>query len=110
MITYQDFLKVDIRVGTIIEANLFPEARKSAYRLLIDFGPEMGLKRSSAQITQHYRCEELMGKQILAVVNFPPKKIGPFESEVLVLGLSDQQESIVLVSPDLSVANGQKLH
>lgn len=110
MITYADFLKVDIRVGTIIEAQQFPEARKPAYQLRVDFGPEIGIKKSSAQITQHYRPEDLVGKQVVAVVNFPPKQIGPFISEVLVLGLSDSEESIVLVSPDQRVVNGQKLH
>jgi tRNA-binding protein len=110
MITYQDFVQVDIRVGTILEALPFPEARKPAYQLLIDFGSELGKKKSSAQITQHYRCEDLIGKQVLAVVNFPPKQIGPFRSEVLVLGLSDDQEAIVLVSPDQRVVNGRKLH
>lgn len=110
MITYQDFIQVDIRIGTILEAHPFPEARKPAYQLLIDFGPELGMKKSSAQITEHYDCEHLIGKQILAVVNFPPKQIGPFRSEVLVLGLSDDQEGIVLVSPDQRVINGRKLH
>lgn len=110
VITYDDFIQVDIRVGTIKEAYPFPEARKPAYQLVIDFGPELGIKKSSAQITQHYRCEELINKQVLAVVNFPPKKIGPFLSEVLVLGLSDEQETIVLVSPDQRVPNGKKLH
>lgn len=110
MITYEDFVQVDIRIGTIIEARPFPEARKAAYQLLIDFGPELGMKKSSAQITHHYDCKALMGKQVLAVVNFPPKQIGPFRSEVLVLGLSDDQEAIVLVSPDQRVVNGRKLH
>lgn len=110
MITYQDFVQVDIRIGTIIEARPFPEARKSAYQLVLDFGPELGEKKSSAQITHHYRCEDLIGKQVLAVVNFPPKQMGPFRSEVLVLGLSDDQEAIVLVSPDRRVVNGRKLH
>lgn len=110
MITYQDFEKVDIRVGTIVEAKPFPEARKPAYQLIVDFGLELGMKRSSAQITHHYACEDLIGKQVLAVVNFPPKQIGPFQSEVLVLGLSDEQGMIVLVSPDQRVVNGRKLH
>jgi tRNA-binding protein len=103
-------MQIDIRVGTIIEARPFPEARKPAYQLLIDFGPEVGVKKSSAQITQHYRCEDLVHKQVLAVVSFPPKQIGPFRSEVLVLGLSDEQGAIVLVSPDQPVPNGEKLH
>jgi tRNA-binding protein len=110
VITYQDFMQVDIRVGTVVKADPFPEARKPAYLLLIDFGHDLGLKKSSAQITQHYSCDELIGKQVLAVVNFPPKQIGPFRSEVLVLGLSDEQGSIILVSPDHRVINGQKLH
>jgi tRNA-binding protein len=110
VIAYQDFMQVDIRVGTVVKADPFPEARKPAYLLLIDFGHELGLKKSSAQITQHYSCDELIGKQVLAVVNFPPKQIGPFRSEVLVLGLSDEQGSIILVSPDHRVINGQKLH
>ena len=110
MITYQDFEKVDIRIGTIVEAKIFPEARKPAYQLLVDFGTELGMKRSSAQITSHYLCEDLIGKQVLAVVNFPSKQIGPFKSEVLILGLSDDQDAIVLVSPDQRVVNGRKLH
>lgn len=110
MITYQDFEQVDIRVGTIIQADPFPQARKPAYQLRIDFGQEIGIKRSSAQITQHYQPQELIGKQILAVVNFAPKQIGPFISEVLVLGLSDPIGQIVLVAPDQYVPNGEKLH
>jgi tRNA-binding protein len=110
VITYDDFVQVDIRIGTVMEARPFPEARKPAYQLQIDFGPELGMKKSSVQITQHYCCEALVGKQILAVVNFPPKQIGPFRSEVLVLGLSDPEGFIVLVSPDHRVLNGQKLH
>jgi tRNA-binding protein len=110
MITYQEFDQVDIRIGTIVEANPFPAARKPAYQLIVDFGFELGMKKSSAQITHHYRCEDLIGKQVLAVVNFPPKQIGPFRSEVLVLGLSDDQGAIVLVSPDKRVVNGRKLH
>lgn len=110
MITFQDFEKVDIRVGTIVEAHPFPEARKAAYQLIIDFGPAVGLKKSSAQITQHYRTDDLLGKQVLAVVNFPSKQVGPFRSEVLVLGLSDEQEAIVLISPERRVVNGKKLH
>lgn len=110
MITYQDFEQVDIRVGTIIQADFFPQARKPAYQLRIDFGQEIGIKRSSAQITQHYQLQELIGKQILAVVNFPPKQIGPFVSEVLVLGLNDPIGQIVLVAPDQQIPNGGKLH
>ncbi|CUI17676.1 Protein csaA [Candidatus Protochlamydia naegleriophila] len=110
MITYQEFEKVDIRVGTIIQADLFPQARKPAYQLRIDFGEKIGIKRSSAQITQHYQLQELIGKQVLAVVNFAPKQIGPFVSEVLVLGLSDPIGQIVLIAPDKQVPNGGKLH
>lgn len=109
MITYQDFENVDIRVGTIIEVYDFPEARKPAYQLLIDFGTKIGVKRSSAQITRHYSKETLLGKRVLAVVNFPEKQIGPFFSQVLVLGLPDEQGDIVLIGPDYQVPNGGKL-
>lgn len=109
-ITIQDFLKVDIRIGEILEASVFKEAKKPAYKLIIDFGPEVGIKKSSAQITIHYRPEELIGKQIAAVVNFPPRQIGPFMSEVLTLGFSDSNGDISLFSPDISVPNGSKLH
>lgn len=109
MITYNDFEKVDIRVGTIIEVNDFPEARKPAYKISIDFGPEIGIKRSSAQITKHYSKNELMGKQVLAVVNFPEKQIGSFFSQVLTLGLPDDNGNVVLVNPGLKVPNGVKL-
>lgn len=110
MITYEDFLKVEIRAGTIIAVEEFPEARKPAYKLTIDFGPEIGQKRSSAQITALYKKEDLLNKQIIAVVNFPPKKVGPFTSEVLVLGLSDTSQSISLVRPDHHIPNGNRLH
>lgn len=110
MITYDDFMKVDIRVGRILAVEEFPEAHKPAFKMTIDFGSEVGVKRSSAQITANYRKEDLIGKQVIAVVNFPPKQIGPFVSEVLVLGLSDDQKRIVLVAPDSPVPNGQKLH
>lgn len=107
-IDYADFLKVDIRVGTIVCAEDFPEARKPAYKLEIDFG-DLGRKRSSAQITRHYRKEDLVGKQIIAVVNFPKKQIGKFFSEVLVLGLPDDNGDIVLLEPTQKVPNNGKL-
>jgi tRNA-binding protein len=109
-ITYDDFTKVDIRSGTIIEAKEFPEARKPAYQLTIDFGEEIGQKKTSAQITAHYTIETLVGKQVIAVVNFPAKQIGPFMSEVLVLGLSDENDDIVLLQPERAVPNGKKMH
>jgi tRNA-binding protein len=108
-ITYQAFENVEIRVGTIIAIEPFPEARKPAYKLTIDFGSEIGIKKSSAQITTHYNAETLVGKQILAVVNFEPKQIGPFISEVLTLGVADDAQTIVLVGPDRSVPNGARL-
>lgn len=111
MITYDDFTKVDIRVGTIVEAKPFPEARKPAYQLMIDFGADIGCKKSSAQIVGQYSdYSKLVGMQVLAVVNFPPKQIGPFRSEVLTLGLSDDKGHIILVSPHQKVPNGSKLH
>lgn len=109
MINYSDFEKVDIRVGTILEVNDFPEARKPAFKLLIDFGNEIGQKKSSAQITNHYSKEQLIGMQVLAVVNFPSKQIGPFVSEVLTLGLADENNNVVLVGPQQLVPNGKKL-
>ncbi|WP_149588761.1 tRNA-binding protein [Tabrizicola flagellatus] len=108
-ITYDDFARVDIRVGRITRAEPFPEARKPAYRLWVDFGPEIGEKRSSAQITKHYRLEDLVGRQVLAVVNFPPRQIGPVLSEVLVLGLPDAEGAVVLIGPDQEVPLGGKL-
>lgn len=105
-----DFLRVDIRVGTIIAVEEFPEARKPAYKLTIDFGEDIGQRRSSAQITGHYTPEALQGRQVLAVVNFPPRQIGPFMSQVLTLGLSDGQGGIVLIGPDQKVPDGGRMH
>ncbi len=107
-IEFSDFEKIAIRAGTIISAKEYPEARKPSYKLEIDFGT-LGIKRSSAQITLHYKTVKLVGKQIIAVVNFPPKQIGKFISEVLVLGLADENEQVVLVEPTHSVPNGTKL-
>ncbi len=109
-ITFDDFLKVDIRVGRITRAEPFPEARKPAIKLWVDFGPELGEKKSSAQITTHYDPEGLIGKQVMAVVNFPPRQIGPVMSEVLVLGVSDPEGGIVLLSPDQDVPLGGRMH
>lgn len=108
LIAFADFLKVDIRVGTIVHVEDYPEARKPAYKLEIDFGA-LGRKRSSAQITRHYRKEDLIGKQVIAVVNFPPKQIGKFLSEVLTLGLPDDKGEVVLLEPTTTVPNGGKL-
>ena len=107
--TLDDFGRLDIRVGTVTDAQPFPEARKPSVKLWIDFGPEIGVKRSSAQITRHYRPEELVGRQVCAVVNFAPRQIGPFRSEVLTLGLPDPAGEVVLIRPDLPVPNGGKL-
>lgn len=108
-IGYDDFRRVDIRVGTIIAAEPFPEARRPAFKLTIDFGPTIGLKRSSAQIVTHYCLEELVGRQIAAVVNFPRKQIGKFMSEVLVLGFPDGAGEVVMIAPDKAVPNGGRL-
>jgi len=108
-ILYQDFERVDIRVGTIVDVQPFPEARKPAFKLVIDFGAEIGTKRSSAQLTVHYKPDQLIGRQVCAVVNFPPRQIGPFISEVLTLGMPDDDGSVVLIKPDFRVPDGGRL-
>lgn len=108
-ISFDDFLKVDIRVGTIVSADSFPEARKPAFKLRIDFGPGIGVKRSSAQITEHYALDSLPGRQVAAVVNFPPRQIGKFLSEVLTLGFADAAGAVVLFAPDRPVPDGSRL-
>ena len=108
-ISYSDFERVDIRVGTIVDAQPFPQARKPAFKLVVDFGAEIGTKHSSAQLTIHYRPDQLIGRQVLGVVNFPPRQIGPFMSEVLTLGLPDEEGAVVLLKPDFKVPNGGKL-
>ena len=109
-ITFDDFLKVDVRVGQVIAADPFPEARKPAWKLTIDFGPDIGLKKSSAQITIHYTREQLVGRKVAAVVNFPPRQIGPFMSEVLTLGVPDAEGEVMLLGPDRPVPIGGRLY
>ena len=108
-ITFDQFLTVDIRIGTVVAAEPYPEARKPAFKLKIDFGAGIGVKQSSAQITRHYDCEKLIGRQVAAVVNFPPRQIGKFMSEVLTLGFPDDAGEVVLFAPDIRVPNGARL-
>jgi len=109
-LSFDDFLKVDIRVGTVTRAEPFPEARRPAIKMWVDFGPEIGERKSSAQVTAHYTPDTLVGRQVVAVVNFPPKQIGPFMSECLVLGLPDQDGNVVLLGPDQKVPDGGRMH
>ena len=108
-ISWQDFEKVELRVGTVVAAEPFPEARKPAYKLTVDFGPEVGIRNSSVQITEHYTLDELKGRQVVGVVNFPPKRIGPFMSECLITGFYREDGSVILVVPDKAVPNGAKI-
>ena len=107
---FDDFLKIDIRVGRVVSAEPFPEARKPAYKLVIDFGPSIGIKKSSAQITRNHAAADLVGRQVLAVVNFPPRQIGPFMSEVLTLGVPDEHGEVMLIGPDREVPVGGRLY
>ena len=109
-ISFDDFLKVDVRTGRVIKAEPFPEARKPAIKMWIDFGDEIGVRKTSAQVTDHYTPEGLIGRQVMAVVNFPPRQIGPFMSEVLVLGVPDEHGAIVLVGPDQETPLGGRMH
>ncbi len=109
-ITFDDFMKVDVRIGTVVDVSAFPEARKPAYKLKIDFGDEIGVRKSSAQITVHYTPEDLMGRKVAAVVNFPPRQIGPFMSEVLTLGFADKDGHVVLVGIDKDAPDGSRMH
>ena len=109
-ITFDDFLKVDIRLGRVLKAEPFPEARKPAFKLTLDFGPDVGVKKSSAQITRHYTPDQLEGRMVAAVVNFPPRQIGPFMSEVLTLGFPDADGEVVLIAPERPVPNGGRLY
>ena len=109
-IQFEDFMKIDIRVGTIVAARPFPEARKPAFKIDIDFGGDIGIRKSSAQITVHYDCDTLIGMQVMAVVNFPPRQIGPFMSEVLTLGVPDADGEVALIQPSLNVPNGGRLY
>ena len=109
-ISFDDFLKVDIRVGTVVDVQAFEKAKKPAWKLWVDFGDDIGVKKSSAQITVHYTREDLVGRQVAAVVNFPPRQIADFMSEVLVLGFSDPTGAIVLIGPERPVANGERMH
>ena len=109
-LSFEDFLKVDIRVGTVVRAEPFPEARRPAIKLWVDFGEEIGVKKTSAQITRHYEEEAVVGRQVAAVVNFPPKQIGKFMSEILVLGFPDGEGEVVMIGPDQPVPNGGRLY